>query len=144
MSEESTTPDLAARWQEAAEAYARRDLHAVMRWYAPDAVWDFSSAGFGSFEGTASIRSFLEDWLDSYEEYEYKHEEGQDLGNGVLFVVASLGGRPAGSAGGVQERWSYTVTWADGMVERVVVSQDIEKARAAAERVAESRAQADV
>jgi ketosteroid isomerase-like protein len=144
MSQESTTPDPVERWQKAAEAYARRDLDTAMRHFAPDAVWDFSSAGFGSFEGVAAIRSFLEDWLDAYEEYEYKQEEGQDLGNGVLFVVATLGGRPAGGAGGVQERWSYTVTWADGMVERVVVSQDIEKARAAAERLAESRAQADV
>src|SRR5689334_10599952 len=144
MSEESTTSDLVERWQGAAEAYARRDLDTAMRHFAPDAVWDFSSAGFGSFEGAASIRSFLEDWLDTYEVYEYKHEESQDLSNGVLFVVASLGGRPAGSAGGVRERWGYTVTWAAGTIVRVVVSQDIEKARAAAERLAESRAQADV
>src|SRR6266480_5442327 len=115
MSQASATPDLAARWQEAADAYARRDLHTAMRHFAPDAVWDFSSAGFGSFEGAASIRSFLEDWLGAYEEYEYRHEEALDLGNGVLFVVASLGGPPTGSAGGVQERWSYTVTWAAGM-----------------------------
>jgi hypothetical protein len=40
----------------------------------------------------------------------------RDLGNGVLFVVAGLGGRLAGSAGRVQERWGYTVTWAEGMV----------------------------
>jgi hypothetical protein len=31
------------------------------------------------------------------------------------------------------------VTWAQGMIARVVVTQDIEKARAAAERLAESR-----
>src|SRR6476659_10064176 len=44
MSEESTTPDLVERWQEAAEAYARHDLQTTMRSYAPDAVWDGSSA----------------------------------------------------------------------------------------------------
>ena len=139
MAEESTTPDLVERWQGAAEAYARRDLHTAMRHFASDAVWDFSSAGFGSFEGATAIRSFLEDWLGAYETYEYTQEEGQNLGNGVLFVVASLGGRPAGSAGGVQERWCYTVAWAEGMIVRVVVTQDIEKARAAAERLAEER-----
>jgi ketosteroid isomerase-like protein len=144
VSHEATTRDLVERWQKTAEAYARRDLDTVMSLFAPDAVWDFSSAGLGSFEGSAAIRSFLDDWLGAYEEYEYRQEEGQDLGDGVLFVVASLGGHPAGSAGGVQERWSYTVTWADGMVARVVVSQDIENARAAAERLAEERAQADV
>jgi hypothetical protein len=115
-----------------------------MRHFAPDAVWDFSSAGFGSFDGAAAIRSFLEDWLGAYEDYEYRHEEALDLGNGVLFVVASLGGRPIGSAGGVQERWSYTVTWAAGTVVGVVLSQDIETARAAAERLAEERGVGDV
>src|SRR6266516_3360226 len=107
MPEESTTPDLVERWQKTAEAYARGDLHTVMRLFAPDAVWDLSSAGVGSFEGAAAIRSFLEDWLGAYEEYEYQQEEGQDLGNGVLFVVASLVGRPADSANRVQERWGY-------------------------------------
>ena len=111
-----------------------------MRSYAPDAVWDGSSAGVGAyFEGAAAIRTFLAEWLDAYEENEYKQEEGQDLGNGVSFVVATLGGRPAGSAGRVQERWSYTVTWTEGMIARVVVRADIDNARAAAERLAESR-----
>jgi ketosteroid isomerase-like protein len=144
MPEESTTPDLVERWERTAEAYARRDFHTMMRSFAPNAVWDASSAGVGSFEGSAATRTFLEDWIGAYEEYEYKQEEGQDLGNGVVFAVASLGGRLAGSGGMVQERWGYTVTWAEGMVVRVVVSQDIEKARAAAVALAESRAQADV
>jgi ketosteroid isomerase-like protein len=139
MPEESTTPDVVERWQKMAETYARRDFHTMMRFFAPDAVWDGPSTGLGSFEGAAAIRSFLEDWIGAYEEYEYKQEEGQDLGNGVMFVVASLGGRPPGGAGRVQERWGYTVTWAEGIIARVVVTQDIEKARAAAERLAESR-----
>jgi ketosteroid isomerase-like protein len=139
MSNESTTPDLVERWERTAEAYARRDFHTMMRFFAPDAVWDASSAGVGSFEGLAAIRSFLEDWIGAYEEYEYRQEKSRDLGNGVWFFVASLGGRLAGSAGRVQERWSYTVTWADGMVTHAVVRPDIDEARAAAERLAEER-----
>jgi hypothetical protein len=111
----------------------------MLRFWAPDSVWDFSSAGFGIFDGTAAIRGFLEDWIGTYEEYEYRQEESQDLGNGVSFFVASLGGRLAGSAGRVQERWSYTVTWAEGMVTRAVVRPDIDEARAAAERLAAER-----
>jgi ketosteroid isomerase-like protein len=139
MPEESTTPDLVERWQKAAEAHARRDFDAMMRFFAPDAVWDASSAGVGNFEGAAAIRSFLEEWIGAYEEYEYNQEEGQDLGNGVLFAVASLGGRPASSGGRVQERRSYTVTWTEGMIARVVGRADIDEARVAAERLAEER-----
>jgi hypothetical protein len=57
-----------------------------------------------------------------------------------MFVVATLAARPAGGAGRVQERWSYTVTWADGMIARAVVRADIDDARAAAEQLAEERA----
>jgi ketosteroid isomerase-like protein len=141
MPEESTTPDL-ERWQQVVEASNRGDFDALSSALAPDAVWDGSSAGVGAyFEGAAAIRSFLEEWRDAYEESEYNQnqEEGQDLGNGVVFVVATIGGRPAGSAGRVQERWSYTVTWAEGMIVRVVVRADIPEARAAAERLAGSR-----
>ena len=139
MSDESTTPDLVERWQRAAEAAARRDFDAVMSVYAPDAVWDASLAGVGSFEGPTAIRSFLEDWIGAYEEYEYEQEEGHDLGSGVVFVVGRVDGRPIGSPGTVQERWAWTAVWAAGMVVRVVVNQDIDEARAAAERLAESR-----
>src|SRR5947209_1271765 len=99
MSEESTTPDLAARWQEAADAYARRDLHTAMRHFAPDAVWDFSSAGFGIFEGATAIRSFLEDWLGAYEEYEYSRRRARTsatecCSSWLAWAVASLIARP--------------------------------------------------
>jgi ketosteroid isomerase-like protein len=67
----------------------RRDFDAMMSFFAPDAVWDLSSAGIGRFEGTAAIRSFHEDWIGSYEEYENELEV-QDLGNDVSFVVLSL------------------------------------------------------
>ena len=139
MSEESTTPDLVERWQESADSYARRDFHTMMRFFAPNAVWDVSSAGLGSFEGAAAIRSFLEEWLGSYEDYEYDHEEGLDLGNGVVFVVSRLDARPVGSPGRVQERWSFTVVWVAGMVVRVMARNDINEARTSAERLAEER-----
>jgi ketosteroid isomerase-like protein len=141
MCEESTTPDLANRWRESADAHARRDFDAMISFFAPDAVWDSSSAGIGAyFEGATAIRSFLEEWIASFEDYEYKQEESRDLGNGVSFAVATFGGRPASSSGGrMQEQRSYTVTWTDGLIARVVGRADVDEARADAERAAEER-----
>ena len=51
MSEESTTPDLVERWRQTNEAFVRRDFDEMMSFFAPDAVWDLSSAGIGRFEG---------------------------------------------------------------------------------------------
>jgi hypothetical protein len=75
-----------------------------MSLFAPDAVYDASLPGIGIFEGVAAIRGFFEDWVGAYEEYEQEMVEGQSLGNGVVFAVTRLEGRPVGSLGMVQER----------------------------------------
>ena len=106
--------------------------------FAPDAVWEVQPLGI-SHKGAPAIRSFLEEWLGSFEDYEDDQEEGLELGNGVVFVVSRLDARPVGSPGKVQERWSFTVLWEAGMVMRVTGRNDINAARAAAERLAESR-----
>ena len=139
MSEDSTTPDLVELWQQAVEAYERRDFDSLMSFYAPDALWDASLSGVGRFEGAAAIRSFLEDWIAAYAEYEATQQESHDFGNGVVFAVDRVDGRPAGSPGRVQELWAFTSVWVAGVIVRVGVSTDIDEARAAAERLAEER-----
>jgi ketosteroid isomerase-like protein len=139
MSEQSTTPDLVALWQESADAADRRDFETAMRYFAADALWEVRPLGI-SFEGAAAIRSFLEDWVGSYEDYEYEQEEALDLGNGVVFAVSRLDARPLGSLGRVQERWAFTFVWTAGMIVHITGRTDIDEARAAAKRLAESRA----
>src|ERR1700747_615354 len=75
MSGESTTPDLVERWRRAAEAAYGGDLDSTMGIFAPDAVWEVQPLGI-SHRGAPAIRSFLEDWLGSYEKYEHHHEGG--------------------------------------------------------------------
>ena len=87
------------------------------------------------FEGLPAIRSFLETWIGEYQEYHYEQEVGLNLGNGVVFVVD----RPTGSTGSVQERWAFTSAWAAGVIVRVIVDNDIDKARAAAEQLVQER-----
>ena len=140
MSGESTTPDLVELVRGSFEAADRRDFDALMIFYAPDAVWDMSPFGMGTFEGLAAIRGFFEDWMRAYEEYEMEPEEILDLGNGVGFVVTRLTGRPVGAASGLTRRRPLAFVWVEGLVARVTApSSDIDEARAAAERLAESR-----
>jgi ketosteroid isomerase-like protein len=139
MPEESTTPDLVERQKRLTEAASRGDLDVLMAFYAPDAVYDMSPMGMGTFEGLAAVRGFLEDWLASYEEYEVEAEEALDLGNGVGFRVLIQKGRPAGSSGEVQLRYAAVSVFEDGEFARVTNYGDIDEARAAAERLAEER-----
>lgn len=100
MVEESATPDRVERWRLSADAFVRGDVDASMSFYAPDAEWDGSDTGVGTFEGAAAIRSFLKDWVGAFENYEHEHEVLEDLGNGVVFSVIGMGGvRLAAQAG---------------------------------------------
>jgi ketosteroid isomerase-like protein len=137
-SEEPTTPDVVDLTRRQLEG-GSRDLDAILSLFAPDAVWEVVSLGT-SFEGVAAIRGFLEDWLGAYEEYEIEPEEIVDLGNGVVFVVTRLTGRPVGSDSTLTRRRPLGFMWVDGFVVRVTAYADsIDEGRAAAERLAESR-----
>jgi ketosteroid isomerase-like protein len=137
MSREPMTPDLLELVRRQFETVNRGDLDAVMSLWAPDAVLDLSQRELPSCEGVSAIRRFLEDWIGSYEEIEWESEEILDLGNGVVFGVVHQNARPTGSTGSVRQREGWVWVWVEGLVARLTTSGDIDKARAAAERLAE-------
>jgi ketosteroid isomerase-like protein len=139
MSEESTTPDLVELVREAYEAADRRDIDVLMSIYAPDAVLEAMGMGT-SFEGVTAIRGFHEDFTSAYEEYGIEPEEILDLGNGVVFAAFVQQGRLVGSSAHVQMRGANVGVFADGLLVRQTLYTDIDEARAAAERLAEERA----
>src|SRR5438874_2093638 len=110
-----------------------------MRDYDHDVVFDVSAAGLGCYEGLAAVRDFFEDWLGAYEEFEFELEQILDLGNGVVFAVVRQNARPVGSTGYVQMHHANVGLWVEGLLVRITHYNDIDEARAAAERLAESR-----
>jgi ketosteroid isomerase-like protein len=139
MPEESTTPDLVELNRRAIESAARRDWDSAMVSYGPDSVWDTSPMGMGTYRGVPTIRSNMEEWYSLYDETEVEIEENVDLGNGVVFAVALQHARPVGSNAYVEFRFASITEWTDGLIARVTPYTDIGEARAAAERLAESR-----
>jgi ketosteroid isomerase-like protein len=138
MSEESTTPDLVERVRILLEAADRADFDAILKFYASDAVWDMPD-GMGTFNGPAAIRGFWEDWWSSYERLDLELHEILDLGNGVVFAPFRFGGLPMASAAEVQTEMAIVYEWVQGAVVRATAYFDVDEARAAAERLAESR-----
>jgi ketosteroid isomerase-like protein len=139
MPEESTTPDPAELTRLAFEAANQRDIDAVMSFFAPDAVFQGRVAG-DLFEGRAAIRGFLDEWFGSFAEVRMEVEEFVVLDDGVVLAVVSQEGRPVGVDGQVHQREGWAICWsADGLIVRLTVHADIDEARAAAERLAESR-----
>jgi ketosteroid isomerase-like protein len=137
MSQESTTPDPVEYVRRQFEAGNRRDIDAVMSTFAVDAVLE--GRGLGDvFDGQAAIRAFVEGWFGMYEELEFKLEEVQNLGNGVVLAVVLQEARPVGIAGHVQQREGWVYVWVGGLIARLTVVA-IDEARAAAKRLAEER-----
>jgi ketosteroid isomerase-like protein len=138
--EESTTPDLVELARRLAEAANRRDIDAILRFFAPDAVSDMSDLGFGIFKGAAAIRASLEDWWNIYEEYEFAADEITRLGETVVLTINTQAARLAGSSGHLRLLNAFVLRFEDTLVARWTVYRDIDQARAAAERLAQERA----
>ncbi len=136
MSEESTIPDLAELTRLAFEAVNRRDIDAVMSFFAPDAFL----AGFEVVEGRAAIRGFLDEWFGNFAELRFEVEELVVLDDGVVLAVVSQEGRPVGVDGQVHQREGWAIHWsADGLLVRLTTNNDIGEVRAAAARLAQER-----
>jgi ketosteroid isomerase-like protein len=120
------------------EAVNRRDLDAVMSFFAADAVYEGRVGDL--YKGRAGIRGFLEEWLGSFPELRYELEELVVLDDGVMLAVVNQAGRPVGVDGQVRAREGWVVCWSsDGLLVRLTTHPDIHEARAAAARLAESR-----
>jgi hypothetical protein len=138
MSEESTTPDLLKLTRAMAAA---QGVEASMRFVGPDAVYDMSPIGLGTFRGQEDIRRFFTDWYGSYAEAHDEIHELVDLGNGVVFATIRETAQPSGSPASSQVHGYQAVVmvWEGNRVAKVTAYLDIEGARAAAERLAAER-----
>jgi hypothetical protein len=138
---QESAPDLVELVRGSADAANRRDVDALMAFYAPDAFLDVTRTIGGLWRGRAAIRGVVEDWMGAYEALEWVVEEPVDLGNGVAFAVVSQKASPVGVAGYVQQREGWFWVWVDALIAGLTTypETDIEEARAAAERLAEDR-----
>jgi ketosteroid isomerase-like protein len=79
MPEKSATPNRVELARKTIEAGNRRDPDVMASPYAPDAVWDMSALGLGTFNGRAATRDHFEDWLAPHEELDYMVEQIRDV-----------------------------------------------------------------
>lgn len=124
--------DLIRRLWDAAE---RRDSVEVFALYHPDIVWTSHEWGplqpDGRFEGHDGVRRFFRDWLEAFETYEARADSFVEAGEQIVVGYRVIG-RGTGSGVDVEmERWNL-YTLADGLVTRVEVFENRERALDAA------------
>jgi ketosteroid isomerase-like protein len=144
MTEKSTTPDLQDVLRRIVEALNRRDFNAAFSLYTPDAVIEFGG-GIGVLEGgrvmgREAARKAWEDLTEAFADFEVESQDFHDLGHGVTFEVLVQRGRPHGSDAFGERRTGVVGIWRDGRVARATSYEDVDQARADAERLAEERA----
>jgi ketosteroid isomerase-like protein len=139
VSQEPAAPDPAEVTRRQIAAVNGRDFDAMLPYAAPDLVYDTSPSGFGSYEGIAAIREFIESYWKTFDELTFELEEFTDLGHGVTFAVNRQRALPAGSSAPVEAREAHVTEWKDGLAVRITVYRDVEEGRAAAERLVASR-----
>ena len=142
MSDESTTPDLVGLMRRGFEAISTGDLDEALRFLTHDAVVDMTRTIGVVVQGRDALRAFQKDWLAGYDEVAYTAEEIVDAVNGVAFVRVLQTARPKGTAGYLTQREPNVLITEDGRVVRMIIypESELDEARAAAERLAEERA----
>jgi ketosteroid isomerase-like protein len=124
--------DAVERIKDSYEALNRRDIDGTMAVLDQDAKWvehsDLPEAG--SYEGRETIRSFLENFLDSWDEFEQDIEEVHgDEDCVLLFIRLTASGK--GSGIDVQSRYAHLWLMREGRGVRVDAYYDRESALAA-------------
>ncbi len=136
MPEEPPPADLVALTQSVFDAMDRRDFDEALTPFAPDAIWE-SEVLETSFEGVAAIREFVANWSAAYDAFEVQAEDIHDFGQGV--VLCAFINRPTARVREPSLGFALVVVWTDGLIRRVIGSEDTAGARVAAERLADER-----
>jgi hypothetical protein len=124
--------DTVAQLRESYEALNRRDIDGTMAVLDEDAIWEEHSElpEAGSYHGRGTIRRFLEQFLDSWDEFEQQIEEVHAEEDCVLlFIRLTASGR--GSGIDVESRYAHLWTMRGGRGVRVDAYYDRETALAA-------------
>ena len=115
------------------EALNRGDIDSAMQALAEDAEWHESGAlpdAGGHYVGRDSIRSFLSEFLASWESFAQEISEMQEAGEKIaVFIRLSAVGR--GSSAEVDARYAHVWTMRGGVGARVDAYYDRDEALAA-------------
>jgi ketosteroid isomerase-like protein len=114
------------------EALNRRDIDAAMEVLAEDAEWNESTAlpDTGVYRGRPAIRSFLTDFLDSWERFHQTVVDVLQEGDRVL-VLIHLEATGRGSTASVDAHYAHLWTVSGGRGIRVDAFYDRDEALAA-------------
>ena len=114
------------------EAFSRRDVVAMLEFFAPDAVVrDRRAVGWGDILGRDAIRAYYEGLFDNVEEIDEDLAVVSDAGDVVVascHTTARLAGQPEAAI--VTFDYALKVTLVDGLIKALDIYDDAAAAKA--------------
>ena len=112
------------------QAFSRRDIDAMMEYFAPDAVVrDRRAVGWGEFDGREAVRAYYEGLFDNTEaideDFSVVSESG-DVVVGSCRANVRLLGQPEGAL--MTFDYVLKVRVADGLIKELEIYEDVESA----------------
>lgn len=99
-----------------------RDFERAMSYYDEDVVLVVEE-GFlntGTFEGREAVGEWFGDWFRAFgPDYRFEILDSRDIGDGVVFLVASYGGSGRTSGAMVRDQRAYLYRVRGGLITRV-------------------------
>jgi ketosteroid isomerase-like protein len=103
-------------------ASARGDIDAAAEFWHPEINWramEGAPDDVGEMHGIDAARRYVEDWFDTFDDFESVPEEVLALGNDQVLAVIHISGRARSSGIPTEQRYANVSTIRDDKVVRV-------------------------
>jgi len=104
------------------QAFADRGLDAMAEFWDPDIVWRAAEGAIddiGEMHGQVAVRRYMEDWIDTFDDYKVVVEELRDVGDDRVLSIQRVKGRAKLSGVEIELRYASVNTVRDGKALRV-------------------------
>ena len=104
------------------QAFADRGLDAMAEFWDPDIVWRAAEGAIddiGEMHGQVAVRRYMEDWIDTFDDYSVVVEELRDVGDDRVLSIQRVKGRAKLSGAEIELRYASVNTVRDGKALRV-------------------------
>ena len=113
------------------QAFAERGFDAMAEFWDPDIDWRAAEGAIddvGEMHGQVAVRRYMEDWIDTFDDYGVVVEQLRDVGDDRVLSIQRVKGRAKLSGAETVLRYAVVSTVRDGKIVRAREYLSVEEA----------------